>query len=224
MTNCVYGAFRGGCCLKLIAQIAGLPCGGGRTTCWALPRLIISLPSQPCADCRHHSTCVWAVKRRVFYLEVCAPPRESLGLGHLQGRGCWELGCVLDQGLNFPLKMRKKVYGTLPWECLLLFEAAALILGKDYFISPCFFLSFFPFVFLLLLFRHCRFRVDLFRDRVPHPLFLSPSHFILCFLFRAHPLPLPAPYPLLPKQHPRTPFLFLYLLYSSLLTHDRLCN
>lgn len=53
----------------------------------------------------------------------------------------------LDQGLKFSSEDEEKVYGTLPWECLLLFEApvlvAALISGKDYFISSCSFLSLF---------------------------------------------------------------------------------
>lgn len=67
-------------------------------------------------------------------------------------------------GTEFSSEDEEKVYGTLPWECLLLFEApasvAALILGKDYFISSCFFLSLL-FSSLSHAFYHLRFCEDL---------------------------------------------------------------
>lgn len=136
MTNCVYGAFKG--VVLVEADSTDQESSLWWTRIYSLLSSLSIHIATLCADHHRHSTRVQAVQRHGC-LEVCMPPQESPGLGHLQRGGCWELGCVLDQGLNFPLKMRKKVYGTLPWECLLLFEApasvAALILGKDYFIS-----------------------------------------------------------------------------------------
>lgn len=61
---------------------------------------------------------------------------------------------VFGSGTEFSSEDEEKVYGTLPRECLLLFEApasvAALILGKDYFISSCSFLSLLFFISLSL--------------------------------------------------------------------------
>lgn len=52
---------------------------------------------------------------------------------------------MFGSGTEFSSEDEEKVYGTLPRECLSLFEApasvVALILVKDYFISSCFFLS-----------------------------------------------------------------------------------
>lgn len=66
--------------------------------------------------------------------------------------GCWtpagwwvlRAGACLDQGLNFPLKMRKRFMASslesVSCSLKLLFWWLLLSLGKDYFISSCFFL------------------------------------------------------------------------------------
>lgn len=75
--------------------------------------------------------------------------------------GAESLG-VFGSGTEFSSEDEEKVYGTLPRECLLLFEApvlvAALISGKDYFISSRSFLS------LLLHSHQLRFCADLLGD------------------------------------------------------------
>lgn len=110
-------------------------------------------------------------------------------------------------GTEFSSEDEEKVYGTLPWECLLLFEApasvAALILGKDYFISSCFFLSLLFFISLSCF----------------------PSSPILCgSLRRSSPCPgsftpLISYFPLSEYSHSSTPTLFplLPLLHPTLL-------
>lgn len=116
-------------------------------------------------------------------------------------------------GTEFSSEDEEKVYGTLPWECLLLFEApalvAALILGKDYFISSCFFLSFFLFSSSSLshAFHHLRFCADLLGD-----LLLALALSLYSFPtspFQSTPIP-PPPlfFPLLPLLHPTLLFSF----------------
>lgn len=154
--------------MKLIAQIIGLPRRGGRPTglSFSLVSLHYLFTVATFAAATQHASDWPASSKRCFffffYLEVCSPPRECPGLGRLQRGGCWELGCVLDQGLNFPSEDEEKGLWHAPMRVFLLFEAAAvvaaLISAKDYFISPCFFPSFLPFVFLLLLLRHRRCR------------------------------------------------------------------
>ena len=130
----------------------------------------------------------------------------------------------LDQGLNFSSEDEEKVYGTLPWERLLLFEApvlvAALISGKDYFISVCSLLS------LLLPSRlniNSGFCVDLLGDLL---LALSLLSFPIS-PFQSTPSPLFTSTPTLlsvSSAGPHSLSLSPYLLYSTLPTHDRLCN
>lgn len=63
---------------------------------------------------RRHSTRVRLAgqfKEAVFYFfpwKFARPLQECPGLGRLQRGGCWELGCVLDQGLNFPSEDEEK--------------------------------------------------------------------------------------------------------------------
>lgn len=129
-------------------------------------------------------------------------------------------------GTEFSSEDEEKVYGTLPWECLLLFEApalvAALILGKDYFISSCFFLSLLFFVSLSR-FPSSQILCGSLRRSSPCPgsVTLLISYFPLSeYTHSSTPTLLPSA----SSAAPHTPFLFLYLLYSTLPTHDRLCN
>lgn len=118
-TNCVYAAFKGGwgglCWLKLIAQITGLPRRGGRPT--GLPFSLVSLhylfavATFAAAATQHASDWLASSNRPFFYFfpwKFARPLQECPGLGRLQRGGCWELGCVLDQGLNFPSEDEEK--------------------------------------------------------------------------------------------------------------------
>lgn len=132
-------------------------------------------------------------------------PQELPGLRHLLIRSFWTLG-VFGSGTEFSSEEEKKVYGTLPRECLLLFEVpasvAALILVKDYFISSCFFSFLFSSSSPFLTSRHVWLCVDLLGD-CPLTLALSLFSFpmscfqcarsFLCF----PPPPLPSLLPLL---------------------------
>lgn len=122
----------------------------------------------------------------------------------------------LDQGLNFSSEDEEKVYGTLPWECLLLFEApvlvAALILWKDYFISSCSFLSLLLLLLLLrrsLTFHQLRFCALLLGDLLL-ALALSPliSHFSISEYTHSSFATTPTLFPLLPLLHPTLFFFF----------------
>lgn len=139
--------------------------------------------------------------------------------------GAESLG-VFGSGTEFSSEDEEKVYGTLPWECLLLFEApvlvAALILGKDYFISSCFFLSLLlpPSSSLSLAFRQLRFCADLLGDLL---LALALSlHSFPISPFQSTPIPLFTPTPtLFPLLHPT---LFFFSPISSILPFQHMTD
>lgn len=133
----------------------------------------------------------------------------------------------LDQGLNFPLKMRKRFMARshesvscslklLSWWLLLSWERIILSPPVPFFL--------FFFFFLSLAFRQLRFCADLLGDLLL-ALALSLHSFpplseCTHSSFHHHPHSLPSA----SSAAPHSLFLFPYLLYSTLPTHDRLCN
>lgn len=132
----------------------------------------------------------------------------------------------LDQGLNFPLKMRKRFMACSheSVSCSLKLLSWWLLLSRERIIlSPPvpFFLSF----FFSLAFHQLRFCADLLGDLL---LALALSlHSFPISPFQSTPSPLFATTPTLfsaSSAAPHSLSLFPYLLYSTLPTHDRLCN
>lgn len=138
------------------------------------------------------------------------------------------LAC-LDQGLNFPLKMRKRFIARShkSFSCSLKLLPRWLLLSWERIIlSPPVPFFLFSSSSLSLASHHLRFCVDLLGDPSlalvlslhSFPTSRSQSTTIPPFTTTAH-----SAFLLLPLLHPQLVF-FLYLLYSSLPTHDRLCN
>lgn len=126
-------------------------------------------------------------------------------------------------GTEFSSEDEETVYGTLPWECLLLFEApvlvAALIFGKGLF-------------YLLLFLSFCSSSLSCSPKTQIWSKDLCGDHLIaLPISFHSFLIsPLPSSH-----RHPQPSIAFsvaphiiflspLYLLHSTLPTHDRLCN
>lgn len=177
-----------------------------------------------CADHHRHSTWVHAVQRQRC-LEVRTPPQESPGLGHLQSGGCWEPGRVWIRDWIFLWRWGKglwhdpmRVSRALWSSCL----GGCSYLGKGLF-------------YLLLLLSFSSSSSSLTSTQIlcrslrrssPCPCYFPPliSNFPLLEYtqpsFHRYPHSLPSA----SSAAPHSLFLFLYLLYSALPTHDRLCN
>lgn len=134
----------------------------------------------------------------------------------------------LDQGLNFPLKMRKRFmarsHESVSCSLKLLSWWLLLSLGTDYFISSCSFLSL---LHLLLAFHQVRFCMDLLGRSSPCPCSFTP--FIYNFPLSENTQPsfhhhFPPTLFLCFLCCTRLSFSFPCLFYSSFPTHDRLCN
>lgn len=199
--------------LKLIAKISRLPRGDSdrlRCLLFSLHLLFTFVPHvQIAAATRHVSKCFkGAVAQKCVW---CPRSCQALDTCRLEAS---ESSGVFGSGTEFSSEDEEKVYGTLPRECLLLFEApasvAALILGKDYFISSCFF---FPVLFFITFSHlpHLWFCTNLLGDR-PLTLALSVISFPMSRFHCAHCFFSPPPlHSLLPLLH-RT---VLFSFYTS---------
>lgn len=175
-----------------------------------------------CADHHRHSTWVQAVQRLALLGSVHATPGVA-GPRTPAERWVLRAWACLDQGLNFPLKMRKRFmarsHESVSCSLKLLSWWLLLSLGKDYFISSCSFLS----LLLLLLrlhlspaFPQLRFCADLSADLPPLLLALSHRSFpISPFSEYAHSSFHPHPHSLFPLLHP-TLFFFFFSISSIL--------
>lgn len=216
--------------MKLIAEISHLPCGGSDRLRFLLFPLYYSFILAPYVQItiatRHASE---QFKGAVAWKCVCHTGRrrasDTCGVMGAENSG------VFGSGTEFSSEDEEKVYGTLPRECLLPFEApasvAALILGKDYFISSCSFLSRLFFISHSLAFHLLRFCADLLGDLLALALSLhsfptspfqsTPIFFFFSFFFTFTP----TLFPLLPPLHPT---LFLSFSISSILPFQHMTD
>lgn len=160
--------------------------------------------------------------------EVCMMPQELPGLRHLLIGGFWELGYVWIRDWIFFWRWGKGLWHAPTRMSLALWSSClggCSYLGKGLF----YLLLFLSFPFSssspFLTSHHLWLCVDLLGDcpiTLALSLFSFPMSCFQCacsFLFSTTSTALPAS-----SAAQDNPFLFLYLLHSTLPTHDRLCN
>lgn len=179
-----------------------------------------------CADHCHHSTCVH-VFQRCCCSEVCMTPQESPRLRHLPIGGFWELGCVWIRDWIFFWRWGKGLWHSPTRVSLALWSSClggCSYLGKRlfYLLLP---LSFqFSSSSPFFTSHHLRLCVDLLGDCPLTPAFSLFSFPMSCFQSIPSPFFTTPTAFLASSAAQKNPFLFLYLLHSTLLPHDRLCN